>query len=107
MIRAAIAARIDDAVAVDEDAWDTYGLRPLQLVGGPQSPFLDRLADAVERNLDYEITGQNADGSWRPNWTWGDAYPTTWQRAKAEWTSVVTLEHLMRLEAFGRIEGRD
>jgi len=96
---------IDGIVACDPDSWKGYGLRPLQVAEAPQSPFIKGLEQAVDANLDYKISTQNTDGSWTPNWSWDDAYPNEWAKAKSEWAGIITVEKLLTLKRFGRIEG--
>lgn len=91
-------------VARDPKQWQDYSLRPLQIVDTPESPFITKLQDSVAANLDYEIDSQNADGSWTPTWSWGEAFPETWVKAKNEWSGVITLDKLLILQRFGRIE---
>ncbi len=91
-------------VSRDPAAWDTYTITPLKVVSSPDSPILDLIEDAVQRHLDYQIAHQSVDGSWDPVWTWGDAYPDGWAKAKQEWRGILTLETLTVLRAFGRIE---
>ena len=55
-------------------------------------------------NLDFEIEQQAEDGSWSPNFSWGDQYPEAWQTAKKEWQSRFTVDTLKTLRDFGRIE---
>ena len=95
----------DRAVTKEPSAWSGYCLKPLTLATSPASPFAEVLADAIELNLDYEIERQQADGSWAPNWTWGDAFPETWEVAKREWSGVLTLATLRTLSSFGRVAG--
>jgi hypothetical protein len=87
----------------DPSKWQKYGLRPLTVVKSPASPYYSLLREAVEANLDFLVTEQNADGSWHPTWTWGDAFPETWAIAKKEWQGILTLDALKVLRAFGRI----
>lgn len=101
----ALRTGIHQAVGLDREAWQSYGLRPLQVVEDPASPFLAGLESAVSTNLDYEIETQEEDGAWYPTWSWGDDYPQVWPVARREWAGVVTLRNLLRLRAFGRIEG--
>ena len=54
-------------------------------------------------NLDFEITNQNTDGSWSPNWNWANTYETEWHIAKREWSGVLTLERLKLFKEFGKI----
>ncbi len=63
------------------------------------------LEEDVAANLDYEISSQNEDGSWTPAWSWGEAYPDDWEKARLEWAGVITLEKLLILKNFNRIEG--
>ena len=83
--------------------WAGYGLRPLQVADRPDSPFYEDLRDAVEENLDYEISTQGEDGRWAPTWSWGEQFPEAWEKAKLEWAGVLTVEKLVTLERHGRI----
>ncbi len=81
-----------------------YVLKPLWLVPSPESPLAAELKDEVEMNLDFEIEQQGADGSWVPNFSWGDQYPEAWRIAKREWQSRFTVDTLKTLKDFGRID---
>ncbi|MCK4793901.1 MAG: hypothetical protein KAV87_59795, partial [Desulfobacteraceae bacterium] len=83
---------------------EQYVLKPLHVATSPGSPFAGMLAAEVEANLDYEIERQDEDGSWAPNWTWGDNYPEVWPEAEREWRGVLTLKMLKLLRGFGRLE---
>jgi hypothetical protein len=96
---------IDITLSYDPAQWKQYGLRPLQVVEGPESPFMAGREQAVEVNLDYEISTQNADGSWPLTWSWGGAYPEDWIHASRDWSGILTLEKLLLLNRFHRIEG--
>jgi len=96
---------MDQIIALDPAQWREYCLRPLQVVDCPESPFLAGREDAVAANLDYEIAAQGAAGSWTPTWTWGDAFPDDWKLARQEWEGIITLEKLLLLQRFHRIEG--
>jgi len=95
---------IPKLVERDPDRWEGYNLKPLQVVESPASPFMNGLKKAVQDNLVYEIDSQNADGSWSPNWTWGGTYPDDWEKARVEWSGVITLQKLRILKRFNRIE---
>lgn len=107
--RGQLYARLDPlikgAVACDAEDWEGYSLRPLQVANSPESPFFAGLRDAVAENLDYEIASQSADGSWTPTWSWDDSFPEAWAEAQAEWAGVITVDKLLTLRRFGRIEG--
>jgi hypothetical protein len=91
-------------VCTNPAEWSGYCLRPLQVATRPLSPFYDKLHDAIEANLDYEIAAQQEDGSWQPNWSWGGLYPEEWERARWEAAGVLTAEKLRALARFRRIE---
>lgn len=98
---------VEGTIECDPTKWEAYCLRPLQVADDPQSPFIVGIEDAVAANLDYEISSQNEEGSWTPTWTWGDAYPEDWKKAQLEWAGVITLEKLLLLKRFNRIEEVD
>ncbi len=95
---------VKSTICCDPEGWETYCLRPLQVVDTPQSPFVSGLEEAIDLNLGYEIQSQEANGSWRPTWSWDDQYPKEWEEAKREWTGILTLEKLLLLKRFNRIE---
>jgi hypothetical protein len=98
-----LAAVVDSNVSTDPATWHEYVLRPVAVVPRPGSAFSARLADGVERNLDYLIEEQREDGAWWPSWTWGRD-DDVWERQRLAWAGVITLEALLRLQAFDRIE---
>ena len=90
-------------VSRDPEAWSGYVPKPLKLAPNPEAVLAKPLAADVERNLDYEITHQNDDGSWSPNWSWNGAYPEAWATAEREWRGHLTLNTLRSLAAYGRL----
>ncbi|NEN93377.1 MAG: hypothetical protein F6K48_32665 [Okeania sp. SIO3H1] len=95
---------IPEAVATTPEQWRQYGLRPLLVVRRPDSPFFNRLEEAVSLNLDFELKEQASNGSWCPTWSWGGDYPDLWERARQEWSGVLTLDKLVTLTHFDRIQ---
>ena len=92
------------SVARTPEQLTDYVLKPLWLVPSPESPLAAGLKDEIEMNLDFEIEQQGEDGSWSPNFSWGDQYPEAWRTAKREWQSRFTVDTLKTLKDFGRIE---
>jgi hypothetical protein len=90
-------------VATDPQAWASYRPQPLMYVQSPASAFAGFLQEALEKNLDYLIETQGADGSWAPNWSWGGNYPEAWEQARRDWQGKMTGENLRILKAFGRL----
>lgn len=95
---------VDNTVERNPAGWAAYGLQPLSVISGPESPFIDGLREAVDHNLDFLIETQGEDGGWQPNWSWGDQWPEAWAQAKRDWSGGITLGNLRTLRAFGRIE---
>ena len=94
-------------VAQNAEQLTGYVLKPLWLVHSPESPLAAGLKNEVAMNLDFEIEQQGEDGSWSPNFSWGDQHPDTWQKAKKEWQSRFTVDTLKTLRDFGRIKQID
>ena len=95
---------IPEAVTSTPEQWREYGLRPLQVISRPDSPFIAGLEEAVSLNLDFELEEQGSDGSWSPTWSWGGNYPESWEGAKQEWSGVLTLDKLTTFARFERIQ---
>lgn len=91
-------------VTTDSSQWSSYSVKPLTLCSHPESFVYQEIGDAVTANLDYEIKAQGADGSWTPNWSWADYNPEGWSEARREWTGHLTVEALITLKNFSRIE---
>jgi hypothetical protein len=90
-------------VSRDPAEWGSYCITPLKVAPRPDSVVADLLAEIVPVQLDYLIGQQSAAGSWDPVWSWGDAYPEAWERAKREWRGELTLNTLKTLRAYGRL----
>jgi hypothetical protein len=109
--RARLAARLIPLarahVTRDPAQWSTYSTPPLRLAPAPRSLLAAAVADIVPDQLDYLITIQPDDGAWRPTWNWGDRYPEAWKVAEREWRGIVTLQTLLALNAYGRIDADD
>lgn len=107
--RDAVARRMVEAgsamVSRDPTEWSRYCAKPLKLAPTPDCVLATRLARDIERNLDWEIEHQDADGSWAPNWTWNGAFPDEWAEAERWWRGELTLKMLRSLRAYGRVEG--
>lgn len=93
----------DRIVTRDESAWSQYSAPPLKLAPTPESMTANILADCLPANLDFLIGTQNPEGYWDVTWSWND-YPVDWEIARSEWRGILTLEALLSLRAYGRIE---
>jgi hypothetical protein len=90
-------------VSRDPATWAQYGLQPLAIVNGPESPFAALFMDEIAANLDFVIEQLSGAGCWKPNWTWGDLWPDAWAQAEKDWRGVMTFNNLRTLRAFGRL----
>ncbi|GGM07934.1 hypothetical protein [Deinococcus aerophilus] len=81
-----------------------HGLNPLMVAPTPGHPLAHALEEPLSAALAHLIGAQAADGSWGPTWTWFGQFPETWPEAEAEWRSALTLDALLTLKAWGRLE---
>ncbi|MBW2290122.1 MAG: hypothetical protein JRG80_21810 [Deltaproteobacteria bacterium] len=102
-VASAMKALGEAMVSRDPEAWSSYCAKPLKLAPNPESVLAESLAAEVQRNLDYEISHQDDDGSWSPNWNWNGAYPEAWAIAEREWRGHLTLNTLRSLAAYDRL----
>ncbi len=94
---------LDAAVERDAEAWSSYVLRPLAVVPRPGSAFASHLAELVDAELDYLVAEQADDGAWWPSWSW-ERDEGVWEQQRVAWAGVLTLNALLRLHAFGRLD---
>jgi len=103
-IRDALRAGIHTVVSSDVASWSTYGVRPLWFAPTPDSFLVGELREGIQRQLDFEIDRQLTEGCWDTFWQWG-RYEDAWQIAKVQWQDSLTMQNLLALKAWGRIEG--
>ena len=94
----------EQAVARDPAQWAEYGLQPLGIISGPNSPFATLFRRELDANLDFMIDHLTDAGCWTPNWSWYGQWPDVWPQAEQDWRGVLTLNNLCTLRAFGRLE---
>jgi hypothetical protein len=90
-------------VARDPEQWTSYCAPPVKLAPTPEAITAEVLADYLPAHLDYLISQQSPQGYWDVTWSWSD-YPDVWEVAKAEWRGILTVDTLISLKAYGRIE---
>ncbi|QNG60475.1 hypothetical protein H4O14_02805 [Bacillus sp. PAMC26568] len=95
---------VNKCIVVNPENWGGYGLQPAGVIHSPNSRYYPLFAESTEQNIDAIIDQQTEDGSFEPNWSWGQ-YEDTWLLAKEEWKGWITLEKLRLLREFNRIEG--
>jgi hypothetical protein len=95
-----LVALLPTIVETNPDEWDGYCLRPLGVVSSPTSPLFEHLESAIDRNLQYLIRQQHADGYWSPAWSWAAVDAAAWSQALADLRSSLTLSNLVKLYVF-------
>ena len=98
---------VDASVEREPPRWSAYTLRPLGVAPRPGSAFAGRLAESIEANLDYLIGEQGDEGGWWPTWDWGGRDEEVWARQRVVWAGVLTLDALLRLRAYDRIDAAE
>ena len=104
LVRRKLEASTQLGISIDPDSWPGKEGSLLPFAPTPDSLLGDVLSATVAARLDGVIDGQADDGSWMPEWSWGQ-YEEAWQSARVEWQGHLTLLTLLTLRAYGRIEG--
>ncbi len=97
-------AVVPKVVSRDPAEWSGYCIKPLKVAPSPTSPVADLLGDLLYVHLDYLIENQRSSGAWDPVWSWGEAYPEAWAKARREWQGCLTLDNLIILRSYGRLQ---
>ena len=90
-------------IGSSKEQWETYSLRPYWAIKDQSDSLYASFQSALEANFNYEIDRQQEDGSWGPNWAWGQ-FEETWKVARREWSGHLTVKLLRQLQIFGRLE---
>ena len=90
-------------VKTDPASWDDYVPKPLDFVKGPEAPRFGISDSDLEENLNFLVERLVQNEVIEPAWEWGQ-FDSEWERAKIEWTGVLTLEALATLKKFDRID---
>jgi hypothetical protein len=89
-------------ISLLDDNWGTENAYKLcTWIDTPEHPYYTMYKDAVYNNFDFLIESQEADGSWSPNWSWGE--PEIWGRIINRLKGVLTYKFLWTLKKFNCI----
>ncbi len=93
---------INALVVIDKEKWSSYVPQPLDFLIFPEDNLWRISEENIRKNLQFYITLFEKETLISPNWEWS-SYPSHWSLAKKEWTGVLTLKYLRRLQDFGVI----
>lgn len=90
-------------ISILDENWGTENAHKLcHWINTPEHPYYFLYKDDVNKNLNFLIESQEHDGSWSPNWSWGDS--NVWKRVVKRLKGVLTFEFLWTLKKFDCIE---
>lgn len=85
----------------DPGKWGAeYCCKPSFYIASPESLFYPDNAALCQREREFIVSTQQADGSWNITWAWG-AYPREFAIAENWWKSNLIMENILFLRAFG------
>lgn len=96
---------IKKTVEIDTSKWQGYVTKPLTFVESVESLLFEEFSDLIQLELDMIIDSQGVNGEWNPSWEWG-TYPEVWKEVKVELSGLITVNNLILLNKFGRLDSR-
>ncbi|KGX87182.1 prenyltransferase/squalene oxidase repeat-containing protein [Pontibacillus litoralis] len=94
---------VQSVVKLDRENWEKYVPFPLKFIATPEGNHFGLPAFKVEDNLDFFVEKLEEQSCISPTWAWTD-YLATWEKAKKEWTGILTLGTLLSLRTFNRLD---
>jgi len=90
-------------ISLLDKIWGTENAYKLcHWIDSPNHPYYPLYKDSVSMNFDFLINSQEQDGSWSPNWGWGE--PDAWERVIKRLKGVLTVKFLWAMKKFDLIE---
>ncbi len=89
-------------ISILEDRGTESAYKLCHWIDSPHHPYFALYKDAVHNNLDSLVASQEEDGSWAPNWSWGE--PKVWERVVKRWKGLMTMKFLWALKNFDRLD---
>lgn len=94
---------VSELVNINKSEWTNYVPTPLKFIDFDSSYYFGIEDKCVDENLDYLIDCLEKYGKIIPTWEW-DKYLDEWKIARREWIGILTLEALLSLLKFNRID---
>ena len=90
-------------ISLLDDNWGTENAYKLcHWIDIPAHPYYEMYKEAVQSNFDFLVESQEQDGSWSPNWSWGE--PEVWSSVLNRLKGVLTFNFLWTLKKFGCLD---
>lgn len=102
-IKNTIFLAISQLINVNEEEWTNYVPSPLKFIDFDSNNLFGIDNKNIDNNLDYLVNILERDGKIFPTWQWDD-YLDQWGIAKVEWIGDLTLDAMLLLKKFNRIE---
>ncbi|MBM7560647.1 hypothetical protein [Fusibacter tunisiensis] len=83
--------------------WTSYVPYPLKFISITEKSIFPVTNEDLNTNLDYIVEHMEEAGVLSPTWKWNQ-YTDEWQIAEREWKGKLTLDHLLILKRFNRLE---
>lgn len=94
---------ISKLINVNEEQWMDYVPMPLKSIEIDSKNLFGIDRKFIDKNLDYLIAELEGNKKILPTWEWDD-YLDEWKVVKTEWMGNLTLEALLFLRKFNRLE---
>ena len=92
---------IEDVVENDSSKWGSYVPRPLDFINSPKDELTQIFSkELIVKNLEYLGKSLISEDHWEPTWNWG-VDSEDWEKAKKEWSGILTINNLLKLQSFG------
>jgi hypothetical protein len=102
-IEDALKLAVSQLININQSQWINYVPTPLKFITMDSINFFGIEDKFIDFNLDYLIEKLQKNGKILPNWQW-DKYLEEWEVSKIEWMGILTLEALLSLLKFNRIQ---
>ena len=103
-IKEKIIEGVETCICTDRNKWGNYEPQPLDFLEAPEDNNLFGIEQKyIDENLDYIIDILENKGIIEPTWVWGQ-YEEQWEISKKKWTGNMTLQALVKLNNFERLE---
>ena len=93
---------VSQLINVNECQWTDYVPMPLKFIEFESENFFGIDNMFIDKNLDYLIAKLEENKKIFPTWEWDD-YLDEWEIAKTEWIGNLTLEGVLALKKFNRL----